>query len=193
MEPIVLKIVYGAYLVINFIIRWPHERRNRSNKIIDDQKSTLEKVLLVLVFVGMMILPLIFIFTTVISFADYRLPVWFHISGILIMAVAAWLFYRSHKDLGQNWSVSLEIREEHSLVSSGVYSKIRHPMYTSIWLWAIGQALLLNNYIAGLSGLLFFGLLYFLRVDQEEKMMESTFGQEYLEYKSRTGRLLPKF
>lgn len=179
-------------MVINFIIRFPHERINKGNKITKNQKSTLEKALLFLVFFGMMILPLIYVFTGLFSFADYQLPIWLHILGIVIMIISAWLFYRSHKDLGRNWSVSLEIREGHSLVKSGVYSTIRHPMYTSIWLWVMGQALLLNNYIAGLSGLLFFGLLYFLRVGQEEKMMENTFGGQYLDYKSHTGRLIPK-
>ncbi|MEO1049744.1 MAG: protein-S-isoprenylcysteine O-methyltransferase [Bacteroidota bacterium] len=193
MEPIVLKVVYGVFMVIYSIIRRPHERLNKENKIIDDQKSTQEKLLLFLVFIGMMMLPLIYVFTNVLSFANYHLPIWLHISGIVTMSVSVWLFYRSHKDLGRNWSVSLEIREEHSLVSSGVYGRIRHPMYTAIWLWVIGQALLLNNYVAGLSGLVFFGLLYFLRVGQEEKMMESTFGETYRAYKLRTGRVLPKF
>lgn len=140
-----------------------------------------------------MILPLIFIFTDLLSFADYSLSFGLHISGVAIMIISAWLFHRSHKDLGKNWSVTLEIREEHKLISSGVYSKIRHPMYTAIWLWVIGQALLLNNFIAGLSGILFFGLLYFLRVGQEEKMMEANFGDQYIQYKSQTGRIIPKF
>lgn len=180
-------------MVINYIVRRPHEQKNKKNKIIDDQKSFQEKLLLFLVFVGMMLLPLIYVFTGLFSFADYQLSLPFHALGVVIMSLSSWLFYRSHKDLGKNWSVSLEIREEHNLVSSGVYNKVRHPMYSAIWLWSIGQALLLNNYIAGLSGLLFFGLMYFLRVGPEEKMMEGTFGNEYLVYKSKAGRLWPKF
>ncbi|MEM6736998.1 MAG: protein-S-isoprenylcysteine O-methyltransferase [Bacteroidota bacterium] len=188
-----LKIIYGLFMVINYIVRRPHEQKNKKNKIIDDQKSFQEKLLLFLVFVGMMLLPLIYVFTGLFSFADYQLSLPFHALGVVIMSLSSWLFYRSHKDLGKNWSVSLEIREEHNLVSSGVYNKVRHPMYSAIWLWSIGQALLLNNYIAGLSGLLFFGLMYFLRVGPEEKMMEGTFGNEYLVYKSKAGRLWPKF
>ncbi|MEM0939930.1 MAG: protein-S-isoprenylcysteine O-methyltransferase [Bacteroidota bacterium] len=188
-----LKIIYGFFMVINYIIRRPHEQKNKKNKIIDDQKSFQEKLLLFLVFVGMMILPLIYVFTGLFSFADYQLSLPFHVLGIFIMSLSSWLFYKSHKDLGKNWSVSLEIREEHSLISSGVYNKVRHPMYSAIWLWSIGQALLLNNYIVGLSGLLSFGLMYFLRVGPEEKMMEGTFGEEYLVYKSKAGRLWPKF
>ena len=180
-------------MFVYFLIRRPYEKSNKSNKIVHDQKDKVEKTTLVLVSVGMMLLPLTFIFTDLLSFADYSLPLGLHITGVTIMIISAWLFYRSHKDLGKNWSVTLEIREEHKLISSGVYSKIRHPMYTAIWLWVIGQAFLLNNFIAGLSGIVFFGLLYFLRVGQEEKMMEANFGDQYIQYKSQTGRLIPKF
>ena len=193
MEGLVLKIIYTIFTLINFIIRIPHERRNKANLIVDDQKNVQERVLLLLVFIGMMIFPLAYVFTNLFGFANYQVPLLLQVMGILAMATSSWLFYRSHRDLGRNWSVSLEIREEHTLVSTGVYSKIRHPMYTAIWLWAIGQALLLHNYIAGLGGMLFFGLMYFLRVLEEERMMEDNFGDAYRDYKKQTGRLLPKF
>ncbi|MEO0554681.1 MAG: protein-S-isoprenylcysteine O-methyltransferase [Bacteroidota bacterium] len=193
MESLILKIIYGLSILASVIIRQPHEKRNKANKIVDNQKTTLEKTLLFLVFIGMMILPLLYVFTGILDFANYSLSLALQVLGIVFMGLFVWLFYRSHKDLGQNWSVSLEIRDEHTLVSSGVYSKIRHPMYTAIWFWVIGQSLLLHNYIAGLSGIVAFGLMYLLRVGPEEKMMENTFGEQYKNYKSKTGRLLPKF
>lgn len=192
MDPLVLKIIYGLSMIASMVIRRPHERRNKANKIVDDQKTTQEKILLFLVYIGMMILPMIYVFSDVFAFANYTLPLVVELVGVLFMVLFAWLFYRSHKDLGQNWSVSLEIRDEHTLVSSGIYSKIRHPMYTATWFWVIGQSLLLHNYVAGLSGIIAFGLMYFFRVGPEEKIMESTFGQQYQEYKTRTGRLFPK-
>ena len=54
--------------------------------------------------------------------------------------------------LGRNWSITLEIRDSHRLVTDGLYRYVRHPMYTSFWLWAIAQALLIPNWIAGLQG-----------------------------------------
>ena len=38
------------------------------------------------------------------------------------------------------------------LVTNGIYRRIRHPMYSAFWLWAIAQALLLPNWIAGPAG-----------------------------------------
>lgn len=191
MDPLILKIAYIVILVGTSIIRYPHEKRNKANSIIKDNKTTLEKALLFVVFLGMMILPLLYILTSLFSFANYTLPLYAQITGVVLILPTLWLFYRSHKDLGLNWSVTLEIREGHNIVDTGVYKHIRHPMYSAIWLWGIAQTLLLHNYIAGFSGLISFGMLYFFRVQEEEKMMLKEFGEEYQAYKKRTKRIIP--
>jgi protein-S-isoprenylcysteine O-methyltransferase Ste14 len=114
---------------------------------------------------------------------------WF---GAVIMVISLWVFWRSHADLGQNWSVSLEIREGHHLVTRGVYRYVRHPMYASIWLWGIAQGMMLQNWLAGWSVVPVFAVMYFLRTPREEQMMCETFGEQYREYMRRTGRLLPR-
>jgi protein-S-isoprenylcysteine O-methyltransferase Ste14 len=191
MDPLILKIGYGVIVIATSIIRYPHEKRNKANKIKANKKGILEKTLLGLVFLGMMILPLIYLFTNLFSFANYELPVLQQITGLLFIPPMIWLFYRSHKDLGKNWSASLEIREGHNIVDSGVYKYIRHPMYSAILILVICQALLLNNYIAGLSGLISFGILYIFRVKKEEQMMLSEFGEQYRKYMQRTKRIIP--
>ena len=101
------------------------------------------------------------------------------------------MFRRSHKELGRNWSITLEIREQHRLVSGGPYALVRHPMYTSFMLMGLGQAFLLSNWVAGLAGLVGFAVLFFLRVDREERMMIENFGPDYRAYMARTKRLIP--
>jgi len=103
------------------------------------------------------------------------------------------VFWRGHADLGLNWSPSLEIRERHELITRGIYSVIRHPMYASLLLWALAQPLLLHNWIAGGLGPIVFPLFYFLRVGPEERMMLDTFGAEYRGYMQRVGGLVPRF
>jgi protein-S-isoprenylcysteine O-methyltransferase Ste14 len=102
-----------------------------------------------------------------------------------------WLFYRAHADLGTNWSVSLELREKHKLVTQGVYRRIRHPMYTAILLQATAQALLLPNWVAGPACLLAFLLMLALRLGPEERMMLDAFAGDYATYIGRTKRLIP--
>ena len=109
----------------------------------------------------------------------------------LAALLALVLFRLTHKALGKMWSVSLDIRDKHKLVTSGIYRRVRHPMYTAFWTMALAQALLLPNWIAGLSGLVGFGTLFFLRVGPEEAMMEETFGEDYRDYKARTARIIP--
>ena len=111
--------------------------------------------------------------------------------GLMAMALALWLFYRSHADLGTNWSATLEVREDHRLVTTGVYARVRHPMYTALFAYAIGQALLFPNWIAGPACLVAFTLMFLLRFRAEERMLLERFGRDYESYMSRTRRLVP--
>jgi protein-S-isoprenylcysteine O-methyltransferase Ste14 len=125
-------------------------------------------------------------------FANYAFRSWQGWVGAALFAAALWLFYRSHKDLGRNWSVTLEVRSQHTLVTNGVYSRVRHPMYSAFWLWALAQSFLLSNWVAGPAGLIGFGILFFLRIGREEQLMSETFGDEYRRYVARTTRVVPR-
>ncbi len=174
-----------------FVIRSPHQRESKKNNVAIDRKTAQEKVLLAVVTIGMVVLPLLYVFSPWLSIADYHPPIWIGYLGAIFFAVSLWLFWRSHHDLGKNWSPTLEVREGHKLITDGVYQKIRHPMYTSCWLWGVAQALLLPNWVAGLAGIISFSILYFLRVSNEEQMMLEQFGEEYKAYMQRTKRLVP--
>ena len=111
--------------------------------------------------------------------------------GTACMALGLWLFYRSHADLGTNWSITLEVREGHRLVTEGVYRRVRHPMYAALLLFSAGQALVLPNWVAGPAYLVAFAILLAFRLGPEERMMAAEFGGEYGAYQARTKRLLP--
>ena len=105
--------------------------------------------------------------------------------------IGLWLFYRSHADLGTNWSITLEVREQHHLITQGVYRSVRHPMYLALALYSVGQALIIPNWVAGPSNLVAFAILFALRIRAEERMMVEGFGAEYAAYSMRTKRLIP--
>lgn len=191
MEILFVKIVYSLFWLATTLIRLPFSKAIKTNEITISRKTTLEKVLLSLTVIGFFLLPFLYITSPMLSIADYRSNFWIQSTGIAIMPLSLWLFYRSHKDLGKNWSISLEITKEHTLVDWGVYKHVRHPMYTAIWLWVLAQAFVLPNWIAGFSGLFAFGIMYFLRIDKEEKMMMEQFGEQYANYKRKTKRLIP--
>lgn len=178
-------------IVAWYVIRYPFERRARRVRVVGNYRSLSEKVALGTALFGMAILPAFYVFTGIPQGADYPARTWAVVVGILLFAFGLWVFRRSHKDLGRNWSVTLEIRDRHKLVSAGLYRFIRHPMYASFLLIALAQAFLLPNWVAGMSGLIGFAVLFFMRVHVEERMMLDNFGDEYRAYSSRTKRIIP--
>jgi protein-S-isoprenylcysteine O-methyltransferase Ste14 len=186
------NVVFLVGFVLYLGIRSRYARRTRGNTKTHRQVDLQEKVLLIVVITNSMIWPLLYLFTPLVSFADYELPAWAPWVGLPVMLVALWLFWRSHADLGLNWSATLEIRDGHHLVRQGVYRRIRHPMYAAIFLFSIAQALMLANWLAGFSALVPFTVMYVLRTPREERMMCEFFGDDYRRYMKETGRLLPR-
>jgi protein-S-isoprenylcysteine O-methyltransferase Ste14 len=188
--------LYFLGMLAELVIRIPHERRRRRTQIAVDHLDGSERALIGLMSVGTLFVPTVYALTPRLDGADYRLPRgaggWAGGAGVAILALAIWLFWQSHADLGRNWSPSLQLREGHQLVTGGVYRSIRHPMYASQWLWSTAQALLLQNWIAGWAGLALYLPLYLSRVPREEQMMLDRFGGTYRAYMDRTGRVAPR-
>jgi protein-S-isoprenylcysteine O-methyltransferase Ste14 len=185
-------VIFFAGFVAYLGIRGRYARRTKRVERIHRQVDGLEKLLMLLVIPTSSLLPVLYLFTPLLSFADYRLPAFAPWLGMTVMLFALWLFWRSHADLGDNWSVSLEVRKEHRLITDGVYRFIRHPMYAAIFLFSLAQALLLPNWLAGWSALATFTVMYLVRTPREERMMCKVFPEEYREYMERTGRLFPR-
>lgn len=190
MNPWFAKTVIILGSIVMVAIRAPHGQRSRGIKVVKNRKGLLEIFLLTVAWLGFF-LPLLWISTPVIAFADYPLHLVPLIAGVLCLALGLWLFYRSHGDLGTNWSITLQVREKHQLVTQGIYQHVRHPMYLALLLYSSGQALVLPNWVAGPSYLVAFGLLFALRVGPEERMMLEEFGKDYEAYMARTKRLVP--
>ena len=72
--------------------------------------------------------------------------------GAFLFAVAIWLLWRSHVELGRNWTPTPGIRDDHQLVMSGVFGYIRHPMYAAHILWGIAAAADLASRTAKVEG-----------------------------------------
>jgi len=189
----IFKIFYWAGLVLQIVIRAPYQKTWKNTEKTDQRVSPTEKILLGLLTVAGFILPLIYSVTNWLDFANYSLPTWMGWLGVFFLACNLFIFARAHQDLKSNWSPSVQIFEGHHLVTNGIYSAIRHPMYASGFLTGIAQMLLLQNWLAGPSYLIVFIPFYFLRVQAEEKMMLDTFGDQYREYRDKTGSLIPKF
>lgn len=184
-------ITWGLGIIAWCVIRYPHQRRARKLGVASHRRSLEERLLLSGTSIGLVALPVVWLSTGFPSSLDYSPNPVVQIGGMVVMATFLWLFYAVHRQLGKNWSITLEIREEHKLVTEGLFKHIRHPMYTSFWLWGIAQFMLLPNWLAGAAGALTVAALYFRRVYREEAMLRETFGPDYDQYMSKTKRLIP--
>lgn len=181
-------VVAAAALALVAIPAFVHRGAGRT--VVRSDKGPAERALLAFVSLAFLC-ALLWVATPAFRFADYPLrPVAF-VPGLACLMLGLWLLYRSHADLGANWSVTLEVREGHRLVTGGVYRRLRHPMYLALLLHGLGQALVLPNWLAGPAYLAAFILLVACRLGPEERLMAETFGADYQAYRARTRRLIP--
>jgi protein-S-isoprenylcysteine O-methyltransferase Ste14 len=186
-----IEIIYLIEYIAITVVRSIHTSPYRRLSIAKDKKSTLDLILLGLAGISM-ILPLVYLFSPWLNFADYALPIWLGWVGVPIFAVGIWMLWRSHADLGRNWTPTLGLRDDHQLVTNGIFKRIRHPMYSAHLLWAIATAMMLPNWLAGFAFLAVSIVQYVTRIGDEEQMMIEQFGDEYLDYIEKTGRFLPR-
>jgi protein-S-isoprenylcysteine O-methyltransferase Ste14 len=191
MTPTISKVIFVALVIGWYLIRYKYARRSRREKIVWSARGSVETALLLISLAGLGLVPLVYVATAMPRFAAYGFHPLFAWLGLFFAIAALGMFHLTHRALGRNWSISLDVRERHELVTEGIYRRVRHPMYSAFWLWAIAQALLLPNWIAGFAGLAGFGTLFFGRVAREERMMLETFGDSYRAYMARTGRVFP--
>jgi protein-S-isoprenylcysteine O-methyltransferase Ste14 len=121
---------------------------------------------------------------------SFPAPLWLRGTGMVLGVTSVGLFAWTHVVLGRFWSPYLQLRPGHRLIAEGPYARIRHPMYSAILGWMVGLGLVAGNWIP-LAFAALVGLNFNLRIRGEEQMMLQQFGDEYLAYMKRTGRLLP--
>jgi protein-S-isoprenylcysteine O-methyltransferase Ste14 len=190
MNPWYAKAVILVASVVMVVIRAPHGQRSSTVPVVKNRKDTLEVLLLTLAWIAFF-LPLVWIVTLLFAFADYPLRPFPFILGTMLLALGLWLFHRSHVDLGTNWSITLQLRENHELVTQGVYRWVRHPMYLALLTFTVGQALVIPNWFVGPANAVVMVVLVALRLGREEQMMREEFGSDYVRYSAETKRLIP--
>lgn len=191
MNPWIGKIIFilGFFAVGHF--RDPHIKKNKTIKVVEDRKNKFDIALIILVTLGGVVLPALWMAFGIFSSANYPFHPLALAVGIALLSFGLWLFKRSHEDLGTNWSVSLQVKENHQVVKTGIYQYVRHPMYSALFLYSASQAFLLPNWIVGPAGFLAFAVLYLGRVRSEETMMLERFSEDYRSYMASTKRLIP--
>ena len=110
--------------------------------------------------------------------------------GTLLVAAGLVFSVWARWHLGRNWSGIVTVKQDHTLVTTGPYRRVRHPIYTGLLVGLLGTALAIGapyGFIA--TALILVGLVIKLHV--EEERMRDTFRADYEAYSRRTARLIP--
>lgn len=190
---IYFKVVIGMLYVCFGYIRYNYQKTYKQNQetILFRKFFKREKQLVLWVGIAFNGTYLLYWFTPLLAWATV-LPFVLRIAGVIISVYGLYLFWVTHKALGANWSPLLEVRKRHQLITTGIYKYIRHPMYTAISVFTGGLGLISANLIVLLLPLIMFSFLCYIRIRDEEGMMISWFGDDYILYMRKTGKFFPK-
>jgi protein-S-isoprenylcysteine O-methyltransferase Ste14 len=112
------------------------------------------------------------------------------IVGVVMVAVGLVVAVLARRTLASNWSKDIDLKMSHELITTGIYSSVRHPIYTGILLMALGTLL-----FKGTIGLLIFFLIILtfmmFKIKEEEELLMKHFPEEYPAYKKRVKALIP--
>ncbi len=147
---------------------------------------------LVVLFTGLAVVAGYAILPDWIILFDLPVPAWLRWLGFVLGVFALSLLIWVHHTLGRQWSTSLELQQQHRLVTTGPYQWVRHPMYTVLIAAFISLSLVSANLLVALPFVLAIVFMY-SRIDKEEAMMVEKFGDEYRAFMAHTGRLLPRW
>lgn len=111
------------------------------------------------------------------------------LAGTALVAAGLGFALWARWHIGRNWSGTITLKQGHTLVRSGPYRWVRHPIYTGLILALLGTALAIGQW-RGVLAVLCALLTILRRVGVEERLMRRTF-PEYDEYRRTTPALIP--
>src|SRR6478672_3238711 len=93
--------------------------------------------------------------------------------------------------LGKQFTPTVQVKEDHQLITSGPYSVVRHPSYLGA-MWAmVGISVFLNSIIGTIISFVCMFYAYYIRITTEEQALSELFGKEYSEYQKKVKKLIP--
>jgi protein-S-isoprenylcysteine O-methyltransferase Ste14 len=107
----------------------------------------------------------------------------FAVTGLIVAVLA-------RRTLAGNWSRAVAFKEDHELITTGLYHHVRHPIYTGILLMISATVLFVGTLSAAIGFVIIVLSLWF-KLRAEEELLTKHFPEEYSAYKERTKALIP--
>jgi len=125
-------------------------------------------------------------------FTNLGFPTWLRWLGVVIALLGFALLQWAQVTLGKSWSDTPRMMKEQTLITSGPYQFIRHPIYTAFILILGSTLFISSNWLIGLCWIGMTTLEVASRIRFEESLMLEFFGEQYRGYMKKVGRLFPK-
>ncbi|MDR3740508.1 MAG: isoprenylcysteine carboxylmethyltransferase family protein [Terracidiphilus sp.] len=123
--------------------------------------------------------------------SGYLSPLFTIIPAMIIAPMSMRLVWAARKHIGRNWRAGAVLNDDHILVKTGPYERMRHPIYASLLGMVVATAFAYSWWPLGVAGIIItlFGIE--MRLKAEERIMERFFQDEFIEYKARTRAFFP--
>ncbi len=192
---VVFVVTYGFFLVVRCYFRFYKATKESTQIVVRDEPieyGKLAKTGIAVIVLGYLISAIVYVLIPeYIVWAQFPFPALVRWAGcavaIMTIPLLAWI----HIALGKHYAADLVMKDNHKLVTSGPYSRIRHPMYTVLITFSIGISIISANLLLIAFSVLLVMLFPFL-ARQEEQMLLDGLGEEYSQYMERTGRFFPR-
>lgn len=184
-----LVIVYITYSIIKINVQ---KIKKFNGNSIEIDKSKYDIVLLnSFIMVEVIVIFFFIFFPQYFLWAKAPFSITLRIIGFILCTLALFLFHWIHKHLGVYFFNSLKLKKNHKLIVNGPYKFVRHPMYSTYYIFNTGIFLISSNYFIGILWLLCLTILVIYRFRKEEEMLQMKFGDEYLKYHHITPAFIP--
>ena len=182
--------IFTSLTALRVAVRlWSHTVRER---IFSDRAEWGLNAAWVVLGIPLLAATFLFIFRpSLISWMFLPFPTWLRWLGAGCGLIAVMLIGIVHIELGRNFSPTLRLRPDHTLVTTGLYRWARHPMYTAYLLLFAGSFLLSASWVIGSTGICIILTQMTVRVRREERILIGRFDPAYLDYAERTSRFIP--
>lgn len=115
---------------------------------------------------------------------------WVYAIGLGLAVAGVVLAISSRALLGRNWSATVQLKQEHELITTGPYRFVRHPIYTGLLTLFLGNAVMVGDW-RGLLAVAIVLASFWRKLSLEETWLAAHFGEAYRVYQARTKALIP--